>query len=386
MTLTRAPLWLVGFRPFFLLACLSGLVLPLLWVLVLSGQAPAPRTPFSVLQWHAHEMFFGFGWAVLGGFLLTATKNWVHVRGWHGAPLVFLALAWLQERAGMWFARDLPWGLFLVSNHLFLVSVVAMLLWTLVRYRGQDTFRDNPLFVAVLPLFLAAKVLLLQPDRQAVGMAMALALFRVAFLVMLERTTTQFMKAAFQVTLPRVRWLDRSIKGLGLALVFDGFLPPQVGAWAGVALAGLVLARLATWKPHLGLRRLDIGVMYLGTLALAAQLVVEAFRRTLPQAFVGAVSVHVFTLGTMGLIIPAMVVRLAKGHTGRKVEFDRLDRAVLWVMLGAFACRVLGSQADPAHYTAWLLAAAAGWAICFATLGVRYAPFLWRPRVDGKEH
>jgi uncharacterized protein involved in response to NO len=29
-------------------------------------------------------MFFGFGWAVLGGFLLTASKNWVKIRGYHG--------------------------------------------------------------------------------------------------------------------------------------------------------------------------------------------------------------------------------------------------------------------------------------------------------------
>ena len=47
--------------------------------------APAGAGPFSVVQWHAHEMFFGFGWAVMGGFLLTSTKNWVHIRGYHGA-------------------------------------------------------------------------------------------------------------------------------------------------------------------------------------------------------------------------------------------------------------------------------------------------------------
>ncbi|MFZ5462249.1 MAG: NnrS family protein [Pseudomonadota bacterium] len=56
-----------------------------------------PSLSFPVVQWHAREMFFGFGWAVMGGFLLTATKNWVRVRGYHGPPLVFLA-------AACWFA------------------------------------------------------------------------------------------------------------------------------------------------------------------------------------------------------------------------------------------------------------------------------------------
>src|SRR5262245_58037929 len=70
------PFCSVGFRPFFALAMLSGAILPVLWALVFTGQFTPPG-PLSVLQWHAHEMFFGFGWAVLGGFLLTATKNWV---------------------------------------------------------------------------------------------------------------------------------------------------------------------------------------------------------------------------------------------------------------------------------------------------------------------
>ena len=75
MKLSAHPLWLVGFRPFFLLACLAGLAFPLLWALMFTGALPAPASPVSALQWHAHEMFFGFGWAVLGGFMLTATKN-----------------------------------------------------------------------------------------------------------------------------------------------------------------------------------------------------------------------------------------------------------------------------------------------------------------------
>ena len=65
----------------------------MLWALIFSGGLAPPAGRFSPVQWHAHEMFFGFGWAVLGGFLLTATKNWVQVRGYHGTALVGLVLA-----------------------------------------------------------------------------------------------------------------------------------------------------------------------------------------------------------------------------------------------------------------------------------------------------
>lgn len=381
-----APLWLVGFRPFFALACLTGATLPLTWVAILSGAFPAPRVPFSIVQWHAHEMFYGFGWAVLGGFLLTSTKNWVGVRGWHGAPLALLASAWLVERGGMWFARELPPWLFRVSNNVFLASAVVMLLATLLLHREKDTFKDNVIFIAVLPVFLGAKWLLLSTDHQALGVSMTLGLFRVAFLVMLERTLTQFIKGGFQVQLPRHLALDGAIKALGVALVFEGFAAPLLSAAAALLLATLLLVRFAIWKPQLGFRRLELAVMYLGYLGLVGQLVLEFGGRLVPHAWAGTLPLHVFTLGTMGLIIPAMVVRLARGHTGRKVEFDRGDRAVLWVMLAAFGFRVVATQFDAEGYQRWLTAAAACWALGFGTLLLRYLPFLARPRVDGKEH
>ena len=80
----------------------------------------------------------GVGWAVLGGFLLTATKNWVQVRGYHGVALMYLVAAWLFERIGMWSGGGWPSWLFELSNNLFLGSITAMLAWTLLRYRKQD--------------------------------------------------------------------------------------------------------------------------------------------------------------------------------------------------------------------------------------------------------
>ncbi len=386
MRFVEHPLWLVGFRPFFALACLSGLALPVLWALLFSGAIPAPALSFSPVQWHAHEMFFGFGWALMGGFLLTATKNWVQVRGYHGPPLVFLAAAWLFERMGMWFEGAWPPLLFRLSNNLFLASIVVMLMWTLVRYRSRDSFRDNYYFLLALPLFLVAKNLMLSPAHFAAGAGMTLALFRLAFLVMLERTLTQFMKNVFQADLLRHPVLDGAIKLLAVAMVFAHLVPPSLAAGIGLLLVLLLAVRLAGWKPHLALRRLDIGIMYLGYFAIVAQLVIESAGRVMPLPWVGSVSVHVFTFGVMGLIIPAMIVRIAKGHTGRKVMFDGMDKLVLHVMILGLVLRVVAPQLYPAAYGAWIYLSAACWFACFSILAWRYLPFLAQPRVDGKEH
>ena len=380
------PLWLVGFRPFFLLACLAGLALPAIWALIFSGVLPAPAGRFSPVQWHAHEMFFGFGWAVMGGFLLTATKNWVQVRGYHGPALVGLVATWLFERVGMGFGGGWPAPLFQVSNLAFLVAIVAMLLGTLVRNRRQDSFRDNYFFLLILPAFLAAKLLILDAAQFAAGTTMALGLFRLAFLVMLERTLTQFMKGVFQVDIRRDPRLDGGIKFAALALVFQAWLP----AWLEVSLlvcgAALLLVRFAGWRPGLAFTRTELAVMYAGYLAIVAQLLVEAAGRVAAPAWVGSVSVHLFTFGVMGLVIPPMLVRISKGHTGRKVVFDAGDKALIWIMLAALVVRVLLPQWLPGAYLTWVNLAAFGWFLCFAILGLRMLPRLLRPRIDGREH
>lgn len=375
------PLWLVGFRPFFPLACAVAVVTPLLWVLMLAGGLRPPSW-LQPQQWHAHEMFYGFGLAVLGGFLLTATKNWVQVRGHHGRALQALVAAWLFERATMWWGGEWPTWLRWVGVEAYGALLVALVLWTLVRGRKQDSYRDNFLFVVALPVFLAARALLLSPAHFAEGREVTLALFRLAFVVMLERTLTQFMKAAFQVTLPRVAVLDGSIKALALTLVAGPWLPTPVRVTVEVTLAVLVTARFVAWKPHLAFQRIELGVMYAGGLALALQLVLDAF----PRAWVGTLPTHVFTFGTMGLIIPAMFTRIANGHTGRPVRFGPVERAVLWLMVLGFVARVVAPQVVPGAYRELVWLAAGCWMLGFAVVGVRITPLLLAERVDGREH
>jgi uncharacterized protein involved in response to NO len=380
------PLWLVGFRPFFALAMLSGLSLPVLWALMHSAVIAAPDTTFSMVQWHAHEMFFAFGWAVLGGFLLTATKNWVGVRGYSGYALMFLAAAWLFERAGMWFQGVWPTQLFLISNNLFIAAIVAMLMWTLIRNSKDDTYRDNYFLLLILPVFLLAKYLMLSADYYPIGWSMALGLFRMAFLVMLQRTLPQFMKGVFQVSILNHPVLNTAIKTLGLLLVFAGLMPPQLSGWIALLLAILLAGRFIYWKPQLAMRRLDIGIMYLGYIALVSQLLIEFIRQIVHPEWPVSVSIHVFTFGVMGLIIPAMLIRISKGHTGRKVDFDTLDKFALWLMMLAFVLRIIAPQLYSVAYGYWIYLAASCWFLCFALLAWRYIPFLTQPRVDGKEH
>ena len=68
-TYTGPALFSYGFRPLFLLAgCFAAVIVPL-WMAVWSGRA-MPDGPFSPMDWHIHEMLFGYPSAVVAGVLV----------------------------------------------------------------------------------------------------------------------------------------------------------------------------------------------------------------------------------------------------------------------------------------------------------------------------
>ena len=249
--------------------------------------------------------------AVLGGFLLTASKNWVGVRGYHGGTLMFLAAAWIFERIGMSFgtaAGRLP--LFLLSNNLFLFSIVVLLLATLIRHRDKDSYRrDNIFFLIILPLFWVAKTLLLSarplPSRLEHD---APACSAVAFLVMLERTLEPVhARRPLQVEILRRPALDLGDQGTRRPARLRRIVSRPVGApalnccWRSCCLAASPSGIRS--RPS---RRLEIGIMvpwlsgHRHTVADRCPAAAGAM-----LGWVGTVvGSRLFTFGAMGLVIP----------------------------------------------------------------------------------
>ncbi|HRF42903.1 MAG TPA: NnrS family protein, partial [Candidatus Competibacteraceae bacterium] len=72
MTQQKIAVLNLGFRLFFLGAGIFSVISILLWMSIYIFQLPLQITKISYLQWHAHEMLYGFTMAVIAGFLLTA--------------------------------------------------------------------------------------------------------------------------------------------------------------------------------------------------------------------------------------------------------------------------------------------------------------------------
>ena len=90
-----------GFRPFFLSAGVWALIGIAVWFLAFGGAIKVP-TAFSIVDWHAHEMIFGYTGAVIAGFLLTAIPNWTGRLPVAGAPLAGLVALWAAGRVAIY--------------------------------------------------------------------------------------------------------------------------------------------------------------------------------------------------------------------------------------------------------------------------------------------
>lgn len=388
-SLLKHPIFLAGFRPFFVIAIIYGCLLPMMWILVYSGKLE-PFGFTNALLWHSHEMIFGFGWAVLGGFLLTASKNWVKIRGIHGGPLLYMVCAWAVERVAIYSPNVFGGAyspLWYLSTNLFLLSIIGYLLFTLITNRKNDTFPDNFLFYFLLVLFFISKILILTPEYFRTGFEMSIGLFRLAFAVMFERTITQFMKSTEGVELKRIKPLDYAIKLSVLALAFSGWLPDLIAGYLFAFAGTLLLVRWIMWHPLIGFRRFGNATMYIGYFGLTLHLLLVALTKlNINFQQIGALNLHVFTFLCMGVVIPSMLIRICQGHTGRKPEFKSGDRVAISLMLLASVFRLVLTQTFPDKYTLWIGAASVLWSSCFLIIGLRLIPYCFQPRIDGKEH
>jgi uncharacterized protein involved in response to NO len=377
----------LGFRPFFLLAGLFSLVSIFIWGGVFVYGWPAPRLPFTPMQWHAHEMIFGYGMAVAAGFLLTAVRNWTHLPTPRGYPLAGMAILWLAARLAGWLipGKVLP---MLLLDLMFDVWFIVAIFSPILRAKQHDQIgiasKVVLLTLANLCFYLGVSGVL----EQGIVWGLYLGLYFLLALVftMARRVLPFFIErgVGYPVKLMNRIWIDRSSLVLFvLFLIADVF-------WRNIpvtaALAGLLFAihtmRLAGWYTQGIWKKPLLWVIYAGYGGATFGFLLKALA---PYASLSpSLPLHAFAVGGIGMITAGMMARIALGHTGRDIQqHSRLLAPIFMSLSAAFVVRVLLPMIAPAHYLLWIGLAQAAWLIAFALLVWVYAPILVKPRADG---
>ena len=226
----------LGFRPFYLLAgTLAALAVPV-WALQYAGWLPGEN-----ILWHAHEMVFGYAFAVIAGFLLTAVRAWTNRATPTGAALGALVALWLAARAAALVSLTAAAAL----GMLFALALA----WAIGRPLVASGNRRNWFFILLVLAIGAAGLLLLGWPQRALALGLDLVLFVVA--VVAGRVVPAFTNNA----LPGARarrdpWLERAALGALLALIAaDALERVELAAMVALLAAALHAARLALWSP-----------------------------------------------------------------------------------------------------------------------------------------
>ncbi|WLG42675.1 NnrS family protein [Pseudomonas sp. FP1740] len=380
------PLFRLAFRPFFLAGCLLAVLAIPLWLAAFSGSISNWQPAGGWLGWHRHELLFGFGLAIIAGFLLTAVQTWTGRPGLSGKPLAALALLWLLARVA-WLANA-PWPLLAVLELAFPLAVAVLMGFTLWKVRQK---RNYPIVVVLLLLAVADGLSLYglvegHEGWQRQGVLSGIWLVAAMMGLIGGRVIPFFTQRG----LGRVEgvaawpWLDRLLLvGSPLvALLYAAGPALAADVWVGLLFAVLAaghLVRLVRWHDRALWRVPLLWSLHLayGWLAVAC-LVMALWHFGVPVN--PSLAVHCLTIGAMAGLVLAMIARVSLGHTGRPLE-PPSGMTLAFILLN-LAClsRVVLILFFPLA-ALWL--AGLCWTLAFALYAWRYGPMLLRARVDG---
>ena len=144
-----------GFRPFFFLGALYSGLSVLLWMPQFYGELEL-STRFTPVDWHIHELYFGFLTAIVTGFLFTAVPNWTGRMPVSGSPLLLLVVLWLAGRLAVTFSVVTGWLPAMLIDAGFMLAVALMIAAEII---AGKNWRNLKILLPVL-LLVAANVLL----------------------------------------------------------------------------------------------------------------------------------------------------------------------------------------------------------------------------------
>ena len=343
----------------------------------------------SVPGWHAHEMIYGYGTAVVAGFLLTAAQNWTGLKTLNSTPLALLLTLWLVPRLLPYAWPSVPPSLLALFDLAFLLFFIS----TVARVIIKSGNRKQTIILVVLTLLLASNGVYylglsgLVPGVEQRANLSGLYVLVGLILILAGRVVPSFTEGGvgYPVQLVNTPWVDRV--NLALFTVFWISEITELGnttrAILSAALFLLNAYRLQGWYTH-GIWKKPL----LWVLHIAYAFLTAGFLLTLLSAL-GAMppqlAIHAFAYGGLGMMTLGMMSRVTLGHTGRSVQ---QPPAALTVAFGSLLAggliRVIAPVAAPSLYIYWIALSQVLWVVAFTVFLIVLGRALIKPRVDGR--
>jgi uncharacterized protein involved in response to NO len=374
-----------GFRPFFLLGALYGGGAVLMWLSLLYGQFSA-LSAFAPVDWHVHEMLFGYLAAIMTGFLLTAIPNWTGRLPLQGIPLMILVALWLAGRMTVFFSSMVDWRLAATVDCAFLLAVTVAAGREIVAGRN---WRNLKVLIPVCVLLAANVSFHLEAHFEGesdvsrrLGIGAAIVLITIIGGRIVPSFTRNWLvrENPGRLPVPFGRFDLSAVAVSAVALVAWAFAP--LSPVSGVLLIGAALldaVRLLRWAGVRTLRDPLVLILHLAFAFVPAGFLLCGLAVLFAGAIPPAAGLHAFGVGAIGGMTLAVMTRATLGHTGRELRADAWTCALYLAVLAAAVLRIAAAF-FPAQDLFVRLSGAA-WAVAFLGYAALFGGMLMRPRV-----
>lgn len=373
-----------GFRPFFLFGAAWAALAVALWLPLLSGHLSLP-TAFSPVQWHVHELVFGYVPAIVAGFLLTAVPNWtgrLPVIGW---PLAGLFAVWLLGRLAVATSALIGAKAAAIVDVAFLVLLGGVVAREILASSNKRNLKvlGAVVLLAVGNLAFHAEALhgSLEGRAQRLGIAATVLLIMIIGGRIIPSFTHNWLLRQAPGRMPAK--LDRndiaSMVVSGLALC-AWVVAPQSAASAVLALAAGAAntARLSRWAGERTFAEPLVAILHVAYAFIPIGFVLLALGILVPTVIAPSGALHGWTAGAIGLMTLAIMTRASLGHTGQPLT---ATTGIVVIYVAAVVAALARVVAAAGLLRDVLLAvSAAAWVVAFAVFIAVYAPLLARKR------
>ncbi len=367
-----------GFRPFFLAAAVWAALSIALWIAIFAGAIVLPGR-LGALDWHIHEMLYGYAAAAVAGFLLTAIPNWTGRLPVNGAPLAGLALLWLAGRVAM--IAPVTAGTLTGAgiDLAFLVTLAGLAGREIVAGRNWRNLR----VLAVVGILIAGNVVfhyeVISKGAADYGIRMAIASVLLLIVLIGGRIVPSFTNNWLAKNRPgRLPKPFSKFDAAAILVAFVAFVL-WVGAPAfqatGVVLmaAGILHAiRLARWAgdrifpdPLVLVLHVAYAFVPLGFVLNGA----AVFSVAVPPS----AGIHAWTAGAVGLMTLAVMTRASLGHSGRPLAASPATQAI-YVLAAVAALTRIAASVFGGMFLIHISALA--WIAAFGGFAIVYGPLL----------
>ncbi len=374
-------IWRNGFRPFFLAAGLWAVVAIAIWPMLFTGAITIP-TAFAPVAWHVHEMLFGYGAAVVAGFLLTAIPNWTGRLPVAGRPLAALAGLWLAGRIAVFLSGWTGWIAAAVIDTAFLAVFAAVAAGEVAAGRNIRNLK-----VVVLVALLALGNAGFHVEAALTGDAAVAGRAGIALIVFLILLIAGRVVPSFTHNwLARANHPDRPAPfgradGAVMVLSAAALLPWIAGLGHPVTGSLLVatglanLWRLSRWRGWSTRPEPLVLVLHAAFLLTAAGFLAAGVHVLVPGLIAAAAAVHIWAIGGIGMMTLAMMTRATLGHTGRALAAGPATQAIYLGTAVAMLARV-AVEFWPMAALPLIHAAALAWTVAFAGFVMVFGPMM----------